>query len=215
MNLSKRLKTIADLVDTTSIIDVGCDHAYLDIYLSNLGISCLGVDISKNVIDNALKNLEKYNVNDKVKILLNDGLKDITLKDTDTVIISGMGTSTILNILSDLKGTNPLIISSNNDLELLRREIIKKGYKIDDEKVVYEKGHYYVIIKFIYGNKKYKKVDYKYGPVSKHDKAYMTYILNKNKKIYSSMPEKYIFKKIKLCLEIKKINKLLNKEHRI
>lgn len=215
MNLSKRLKTIADLVDTASIIDVGCDHAYLDIYLSNLGISCLGIDISKNVIDNALKNLRKYNADDKVKLLLNDGLNGVNLKDTDTVIISGMGTNTILNILSDLKETNPLIISSNNDLELLRRKIIKRGYKIVDEKVVYEKGHYYVIIKFIYGNKKYKKVDYKYGPISKNDKTYMSYILNKNKKIYSSMPEKYILKKIELGLEIKRINKLLNKEHRI
>lgn len=215
MNLSKRLKTIAELVDTDSIIDVGCDHAYLDIYLSNLGISCLGIDVSKNVIDSALKNLEKYNVNDKVKLLLNDGIKGVTLKDTDTIVISGMGTNTILNILSDLKRKNPLIISSNNDLEFLRREVVKKGYKIANEKVVYEKGHYYVIIKFIHGKEIYKKVDYKYGPISKYDNAYMSYILNKNKKIYSSMPEKYIFKKIKLCLEIKKINKLLNKEYRI
>ena len=215
MNLSKRLKTIADLVDTSSIIDVGCDHAYLDIYLSNLEISCLGIDISKNVIDSASKNLEKYNVSDKVKLLLNDGLKNIAIKDTDTIIISGMGTSTILDILSNLKGTNPLIISSNNDLELLRRKIIKKNYKIADEKVIYEKGHYYVIIKFVYGKEKYKKVDYKYGPISKYDSNYMNYVLKKNKKIYSSMPEKYIFKKIKLILEIKRIKKLLNKEYRI
>ena len=34
MKLSKRLQTICDLVEeNSSIIDVGCDHALIDIYL--------------------------------------------------------------------------------------------------------------------------------------------------------------------------------------
>ena len=34
MKLSKRLEVIANLVDTKRVIDVGCDHGYLDIYLT-------------------------------------------------------------------------------------------------------------------------------------------------------------------------------------
>ena len=34
INLSKRLKEIANLMDKNSVIaDIGCDHALLDIYL--------------------------------------------------------------------------------------------------------------------------------------------------------------------------------------
>ena len=36
--LSKRLEAIASLITTDSIIDVGCDHGYLDIYLTKKGI---------------------------------------------------------------------------------------------------------------------------------------------------------------------------------
>ena len=35
MNISNRLKTIADMIDSNyHVIDVGCDHALLDIYLT-------------------------------------------------------------------------------------------------------------------------------------------------------------------------------------
>ena len=37
--LSKRLETVASLITTDSIIDVGCDHGYLDIYLTKKVLS--------------------------------------------------------------------------------------------------------------------------------------------------------------------------------
>ena len=45
--LSKRLETVASLVTTESAIDVGCDHGYLDIYLTLKGIK---KTIKKNII---------------------------------------------------------------------------------------------------------------------------------------------------------------------
>ena len=36
MKISKRLKAISDFItDNSNVIDVGCDHALLDIYLFN------------------------------------------------------------------------------------------------------------------------------------------------------------------------------------
>ena len=52
MNLSKRLEAVATLVDLdVTVIDVGCDHAYLDIYLTlNNNNKCIATDINKNAL---------------------------------------------------------------------------------------------------------------------------------------------------------------------
>ena len=52
IKISKRLEAISSLVPiNTNIIDVGCDHAYLDIYLTlNNSNKCLATDINKNAL---------------------------------------------------------------------------------------------------------------------------------------------------------------------
>ena len=77
------------------------------------------------------KNLKKYNVKN-VKLVLSDGLENIT-ETYDVITISGMGTSTILKILNNKNLPNNLIISSNNDLHLLRKSMNEKGYTIKQE----------------------------------------------------------------------------------
>ena len=108
--LSKRLKMIASLVTTESVIDVGCDHGYLDIYLTQKGIKCLATDISEKSLLKAIDNFKCYNLNIKTK--LTDGLNGIDIKEKDTIIISGMGTDTINRIL------NKDINNQNVDLNL-------------------------------------------------------------------------------------------------
>ena len=119
IKLSDRLQTIADMVKKGSrIIDVGCDHAFLDIYLvkNNIVKKAIASDITKGAINQAIKNVKDYNLEDKIDIRLGDGLSTLKQKDkVDTVIISGMGDKTIINILNnyDLKNINNLIIQSN------------------------------------------------------------------------------------------------------
>lgn len=75
MKLSKRLKAISDLVEPySSIIDVGSDHAYLDIYLNLYkNCECLAIDKSNYCVQTAKKNAELYKA--KIKSIQNDGLK--------------------------------------------------------------------------------------------------------------------------------------------
>jgi len=205
--ISNRLKAIASLVDTESIIDVGCDHALLDIYLTNKGISCRGTDISSKCLELAYKNLIKYNLENKIKLINTDGLKGINIYKTDTIVIAGMGTKTILNIIKDVVD-NPLIIVSNNDLILLRKNVIKKGYYIEDEIVIKEKKYYYVIIKFKKGNKKYKYKDYLLGPILKKSNIeYYKHLHDKYLINYNKIPKRNIIKKVKEKIKIKIIDK--------
>ena len=141
MNLSKRLEAVATLVDINSrVIDVGCDHAYLDIYLTlNNSNKCIATDINKNALEIAKKNIKKYNLEDKIETKLTNGLTDIKVNKKDNIVISGMGTFTILEILKTNKLSNTLIISSNNNIDILRREVINLGYYIDSEIFIIDK----------------------------------------------------------------------------
>ena len=201
IKISNRLTTIANLVlkeKTNGVIDVGCDHALLDIYLlqNNNNIKIIASDINKLPLESAKKNIEKYSFLNKIVLKEKDGLLGIE-NDIDTVVISGMGEETITKILkrdkSYLKNVNRLIISSNTNNYKVRRDIIELGYLIKDEKVVFEEGKYYVIIEFSKGFKKYTKKELYIGPILKNDLNlsynYYKYLFDKKSEIIKKIPD--------------------------
>ena len=204
MILSKRLQAVATLVDiNTRVIDVGCDHAYLDIYLTqNNDNKCIATDINKNALEQAKKNIKKYNLEDKIETKLTNGLTDIKVKENDNIVISGMGTYTILEILKTNNLSNTLIISSNNNIEILRREVINLGYYIDSEIFIIDKNKPYIIIKFIKGIKKYSKLDILLGPILKNNIEYKKYIIKKYKNILNNISKKKILLRLKYRIMI-------------
>ena len=142
MKINERLKRVASFVDDNSyIIDVGCDHALLDIYLvkNKKNIKALASDINEGPLKYAIKNIEKYNLSDKIKTSLANGISKIN-SNIDTIIISGMGTSSILDIIfsdkSKLSNIKKIIISSNNNWYLLRKTFMDNGYSILDEDII-------------------------------------------------------------------------------
>lgn len=192
MNLSKRLKAVADLIDTKKVIDVGCDHGLLDIYLTLYkNCTCIASDISENAIKNCVANIEKYHLTNKIEVMVTDGINGIDIHKDDTLILSGMGTSTIINILSNKQLSNNIIISSNNHLEDLRRFMISIGYFIANEVYILEHDIHYVIIKFVKGSRKYSDYDYVLGPIVIKDNNYKIYILNHYQNILNKIPSKH------------------------
>lgn len=194
---SLRLLAIASLIDKgSSVLDVGTDHAYLPIILSQNKKckSIIASDVSSNALKIAKDNLKKYHIDD-VKLILSNGLENIN-EEYDTIVLAGMGTSTIIKILENKKLPNTLIISSNNDLYKLRKFMNKIKYKIKEEIVILEKNKYYDIIKYQKGNEKLSYFKKMYG--KSNDKKYYKYLLAN---------EKFIFKKVNL---FKKLNLLKN-----
>lgn len=210
MNLSKRLQAVATLVDINSnVIDVGCDHAYLDIYLTlNNNNKCLATDINKNALDIAKNNIRKYNLEKKIKTKLTNGLENINVKENDNIVISGMGAYTILAILKTNILSDTLIISSNNNVDILRKEICNMGYYIDSEIFVIDKNKPYVIIKFKKGNKKYRGIDYILGPILKYNIEYKNYLIKKYNSILTNIPKRKIILRLKYIMYIFIIKKL-------
>ena len=143
MKLSRRLQAISDLINPNSkIIDIGADHAFLDIYLNIYkNCQCLAIDKSKYCTKTAIENAKKYKAD--IKAITNDGLKNIKLND-EIIVISGMGTRNIMKILNfDLK--NDLILSSHTNIDDLKEFLKNKGYYIYKEVIIEEYKTYDVI----------------------------------------------------------------------
>ncbi len=141
-SISKRLLFIADLIDNGSfVIDVGADHALLDIYLDKVkNCDCLAIDKSKKCMAKALDNIKKANSN--VKYIINDGLLGIDITSA-VIVIAGMGTREIKKIL-DFDLNNTLILETHTDVFELLEFLNEKGYKVYEYEV-FDKRNYKII----------------------------------------------------------------------
>lgn len=223
IRLSKRLEAISSLVPINSnVIDIGCDHALLDIYLHQNKISknIIASDINANALNNAIDNIKKNKLDNIIETRLGNGLD--TLKESDgvaTIIISGMGAHTAVGILKNnqhkLKNINTIIIQSNTKLEFLRKEVTKLNYMIDNEIMVEDNKKIYTIIKFIKGKNKYTKKELYFGPIllEKNTKLFQEYTkkeLNKLNIYLKLLPKNNIIDILKIKKEIRLYHNVLD-----
>ena len=211
IKLSKRLEAISSLVPYNShVIDIGCDHGYLSIYLciNHISNKIIASDINKNALSNAKENISKYHLEDKITTKLGNGLEVIE-DDIDTLIISGMGANTIIDILNKdkLKNIKTIIIQSNTKIPLLREKITKLDYLIADEEIIIDNNKTYIIIKFIKGKKIYNKKELYFGPIllNKKSNIFINYYmeeLNKLKKTLGILPMNHQVERTKIIKEI-------------
>lgn len=171
MKINARLKKIGDLVEANSFcLDVGCDHALLDIYLvrQNKNIRAVASDVKEGPVLQAKKNIKQEKLEEVIEVRLGDGLSTYT-KDIDTVIISGMGGRNIISIckndMKNFKMVSTYIVSPNNYQEDVKRFFVKNGYYIANEEFVKDKRFIYQIIILKKGKKKYTKKEFFFGPV--------------------------------------------------
>ena len=213
MKISKRLKSLAGLITLDDkVADIGCDHALLDIYMLKNKITnkVLIGDVSENALENGINNVKKYHLENKITAKCGNGL-DVITDEIDTVIISGMGASTIIKILSSnkLKQIKKLIIQSNNDYFLLRKFLTNNGFYISHEAVIYDNGKYYINMMFLRGFKKYSKKELIYGPIlMQSNKEYFNFLLKKQTGILENVPKYRIFTRAKMRKKIFYLKKM-------
>ena len=174
MSLSKRLSEIYALVDNeTNLADIGADHGQLVIELAK-NSKCNKIFCNDNKVGpfNILKNAIESHGLTNVEVSLSNGISELP-NYIDTIVIAGMGGELIVEILSShinkLKYVKTLILAPNTCEKEVRKAICNIGYKIVDERIVFEK-HYYEIIKFIKGKEDYSELDYEFGPVLRREK---------------------------------------------
>lgn len=194
MNRIEAIYSFIDLKDR--VVDVGCDQAKLGILLAKRNQKSIASDISPKVIERASLDIRKLGLDNLIDLRVSNGLQNIKEKEADTLVLSGMGTHTILEILNNTKlKFNKIITISNNYHDILRDKMNELNYKVDKELIIKENNKYYNLILFTKGIKKYSQKELLLG-LNQVDnelyKEYLNHLLNKYKTIKKSSKDKNI-----------------------
>ena len=117
MNRIEALYSFIDECD--KVVDVGCDQAKLGLMLASRGQKSIASDRSLNVIDRARHDLGR---NKYIDLRVSDGLDNIKEGEADTLVLAGMGTHTMLEILNKTSLKFKKIITISNNYHNILRE---------------------------------------------------------------------------------------------
>lgn len=215
--LSKRLFAISQLVEGLVVADVGCDHGLLATYLAikkaNLVYAC---DFRAKPLQKAIKNAEKFKVGRKMRFFLTDGLFKVP-SNFDCVVVAGLGGKQIQRIVFshefNVSDEVKIILQPQSFLFDLRQKVCEKGFEIEDEVVVFEKGKFYNILVLKY-REIFRKISLKEAVLGKVLKRKDEYVLKylefektKTKNILKGLKcaKKFNLEEIKKYEEIEKI----------
>ena len=187
------------------VVDVGCDQAKLGLMLASRGQKSIASDRSLNVIDRARHDLGR---NKYIDLRVSDGLDNINEGEADTLVLAGMGTHTMLEILNKTSLRFKKIITiSNNYHNILREKMNELNYKVDSELIVYDMNKYYNLIVFVPGNREYSEKELLLGVNHVDLSMYIKYIDFLRKK-YTNIKETSKYKNEKVDKMLEHINSL-------
>ena len=145
--ITPRLEMILRHICGKICADVGTDHAYVPIKLSEAGIKVIATDIMPGPLKIAAENVKKQGAD--VELRLGAGLSPIKKGEVDSVIIAGMGGEMIEKILSEdadkTDGVTFILQPMNRQYEL-RTFLLNNGCYIVDEDLAQEGYKVYNLI---------------------------------------------------------------------
>ncbi len=156
-SLDNRLLLCAQFVRVgTTLADIGTDHAYLPIWLVTNGKikSALACDINEGPLSAGKADVERFNLSDRIKLRLSDGLKNVKDNEADDIVIAGMGGELIVKILSECdwaktKGKN-FVLQPMTKCEVLISWLYENGFEIVEQKACESDKKHYTVMKVEY-----------------------------------------------------------------
>ena len=152
--MSARLEAIVELAERGDILcDVGCDHAHVPIRLLQSGCyrRAIGMDVIAGPLGKAAGNLSLYGMEDLVELRLSNGLDAFSAGEADTLVITGMGGTLMEDILlrqpEKTASFSALVLGPQSDPEKVRAALRRLGFLIKKEKLIFEDGKYYPVIR--------------------------------------------------------------------
>ena len=159
LTLTKRLQAVANTVNQSTLFcDVGTDHAYLPTYLlltKKVG-KAYASDIRKGPLDSARRTAIEYKVEDKMDLILSDGLDSIS-HDITEIAIAGMGGVMIADIIKRAEWLKDkkyhLVLQPMTKIAHLRKALYQYGFEIEYETAVVDDKRPYTVMSVRYFGK--------------------------------------------------------------
>ncbi|MDK8282086.1 MAG: class I SAM-dependent methyltransferase [Peptoniphilus lacrimalis] len=225
IKLSKRLRAIVNFCDKNKIIaDIGTDHGFVPnfLYEEDINRKIIATDISLNSLNKAIEFTELRGNKGKIEHIVCNGLEKIP--PVDQIIIAGMGGILISKILDrdfeKARQAEKLILQPMQQLDYLRKFLYDKGFKILDEKIVFEDNKFFHIIVANYKaiKEEYRDIDLKVSKLLRNRKdkdliEFLKYLINYNIFIIENIEgssTRSIYKKDKLREENIELKEILD-----
>lgn len=225
IKLSKRLRAIVNFCDKNKIIaDIGTDHGFVPnfLYEEDINRKIIATDISLNSLNKAIEFTELRGNKGKIEHIVCNGLEKIP--PVDQIIIAGMGGILISKILDrdfeKARQAEKLILQPMQQVDYLRKFLYDKGFKILDEKIVFEDNKFFHIIVANYKaiKEEYRDIDLKVSRLLRNRKdkdliEFLKYLINYNIFIIENIEgssTRSIYKKNKLREENIELKEILD-----
>ena len=172
ITISKRLQQVAVFVPQGArLLDVGSDHAYLPIYLTQRAVlsHAIAGEVVEGPFQSAQKNVATYGLSQQIEVRLANGLAAFEAADQiDTLVIAGMGGRLITDILAadegKLLGLKRLILQPNNREDELRAWLTDHDFSLIAEAILEEAGKFYEIMVAEPGQISLSQQELRFGP---------------------------------------------------
>ena len=148
--LSDRLMAVAQMITPgLPVADIGCDHAYLPIYLvrENMAPFVVACDVNAGPVAKACENIEDVDLSEKIDVRQGDGLSPLRPGEVKSVVLAGMGGKLMMRILSDgadvLEGVLEIIMEPQSEVSALRHYLQDNGFRIIRRRYISDMVRYF------------------------------------------------------------------------
>lgn len=153
--MANRIEEIAKLVPSNSVVaDIGTDHAYLIISLliSKKIEYAYAIDNKDGPIQNALKNIKKYNLEDQCEVIKADGLNFKVSKDINVLVFAGLGGLNVIKMIEDnkskLRYIKYIVTDIHRDDNKVKEFLQTLGFKVNKSIDIIDKKKGYHLIRY-------------------------------------------------------------------
>ena len=154
MELSKRLQAVADLVTAHyKLADIGTDHAYIPIYLTQQKkiTEAVALDVNEGPLQRAEEHIRENGLEAEIETRLSNGFQALQPGEVQSAVIAGMGGGLVIRILTEgeevVRKLEECIFQPQSEIEKVRAFLLEKGYEFLEEDMVCEDGKYYPMMK--------------------------------------------------------------------
>lgn len=141
------------MVEGEKVCDIGCDHAFVPIYLiqSNRSKKVIAMDVKKGPVDIARNHVNEYGLSGYIEVRQSDGFEALGDNEADCAVIAGMGGQLMVDILkrgiNHTKAGIRLVLQPQSEIEKVRQYLGDIGYCIVREEMLVEEDKFYTIIR--------------------------------------------------------------------